>query len=67
LESQGFAARNRAERARHSWCATADQFRRNSVDIIPVELMPPNPAFPAWWNWELSFTPHAELRMDSAA
>ena len=22
------------------------------------------PAFPAWWNWELSFTPHAELRME---
>jgi Domain of unknown function (DUF4258) len=21
-------------------------------------------AFPAWWNWELSFTPHAELRME---
>lgn len=26
--------------------------------------MPSNPAFPAWWNWELSFTPHAELRME---
>ena len=22
------------------------------------------PAFPAWWEWELSFTPHAELRME---
>jgi uncharacterized protein DUF4258 len=21
-------------------------------------------AFPAWWNWELSFTPHAELRIE---
>jgi len=21
-------------------------------------------AFPAWWNWDLSFTPHAELRME---
>ena len=26
--------------------------------------MTSNPAFPAWWNWELSFTPHAELRME---
>jgi hypothetical protein len=23
-----------------------------------------NPGFPAWWNWERSFTPHAELRME---
>jgi hypothetical protein len=22
------------------------------------------PAFPEWWNWPLSFTPHAELRME---
>ena len=21
-------------------------------------------AFPSWWNWELSFTPHDELRME---
>jgi hypothetical protein len=21
------------------------------------------PTFPEWWNWELSFTGHAELRM----
>jgi len=21
-------------------------------------------AFPSWWSWELSFTPHAELRME---
>jgi hypothetical protein len=20
--------------------------------------------FPEWWNWELSFTAHAELRME---
>ena len=26
--------------------------------------MTAKPAFPAWWNWELSFTPHAELRME---
>ena len=26
--------------------------------------MPSKPVFPAWWNWELSFTPHAELRME---
>ncbi len=26
--------------------------------------MASKPAFPAWWNWELSFTPHAELRME---
>ena len=26
--------------------------------------MPSKPAFPAWWKWELSFTPHAELRME---
>ena len=24
----------------------------------------PEPAFPEWWNWELSFTGHAELRME---
>ena len=22
------------------------------------------PTFPGWWNWELSFTSHAELRME---
>ncbi len=22
------------------------------------------PIFPEWWNWELSFTSHAELRME---
>jgi len=22
------------------------------------------PTLPAWWNWELSFTGHAELRME---
>jgi hypothetical protein len=22
------------------------------------------PTFPEWWNWELSFTSHAELRME---
>ena len=26
--------------------------------------MTSKPAFPSWWNWELSFTPHAELRME---
>ena len=26
--------------------------------------MPSKSAFPAWWKWELSFTPHAELRME---
>ena len=26
--------------------------------------MPSKPAFPVWWNRELSFTPHAELRME---
>jgi len=26
--------------------------------------MASKPAFPAWWHWELSFTPHAELRME---
>jgi hypothetical protein len=26
--------------------------------------MESKPAFPAWWHWELSFTPHAELRME---
>lgn len=26
--------------------------------------MSSKPVFPAWWNWELSFTPHAELRME---
>ena len=20
--------------------------------------------FPSWWSWDLSFTPHAELRME---
>ena len=27
-------------------------------------LMPLNPTLPEWWNWELSFTAHAELRME---
>jgi hypothetical protein len=22
------------------------------------------PSFPEWWNWDLSFTGHAELRME---
>ncbi len=22
------------------------------------------PTFPEWWNWDLSFTSHAELRME---
>ncbi len=22
------------------------------------------PTFPEWWNWDLSFSPHAELRME---
>ena len=22
------------------------------------------PTFPGWWNWELTFTSHAELRME---
>ena len=26
--------------------------------------MTSRPAFPSWWRWELSFTPHAELRME---
>ena len=26
--------------------------------------MTPAPTWPAWWNWELSFTAHAELRME---
>lgn len=26
--------------------------------------MTSKPAFPPWWGWELSFTPHAELRME---
>ena len=26
--------------------------------------MPSKPGFPEWWSWELSFTPHAELRME---
>ena len=26
--------------------------------------MTSKPAFPLWWSWELSFTPHAELRME---
>ena len=26
--------------------------------------MTAKPAFPSWWHWELSFTPHAELRME---
>jgi hypothetical protein len=26
--------------------------------------MPAAPTFPQWWNWELSFTSHAELRME---
>ena len=26
--------------------------------------MTSRPEFPSWWSWELSFTPHAELRME---
>jgi len=26
--------------------------------------MTSRPGFPPWWSWELSFTPHAELRME---
>jgi len=26
--------------------------------------MPPESTFPEWWIWELSFTAHAELRME---
>ena len=26
--------------------------------------MTSKPEFPSWWSWELSFTPHAELRME---
>lgn len=26
--------------------------------------MPSEPTFPEWWSWELSFTAHAELRME---
>jgi hypothetical protein len=26
--------------------------------------MTPAPTWPEWWNWELSFTAHAELRME---
>jgi hypothetical protein len=26
--------------------------------------MTSTPEFPSWWSWELSFTPHAELRME---
>jgi hypothetical protein len=26
--------------------------------------MTSKPAFPSWWSWKLSFTPHAELRIE---
>ena len=26
--------------------------------------MTSKPGLPGWWDWELSFTPHAELRME---
>ena len=26
--------------------------------------MTSDPEFPSWWSWELSFTPHGELRME---
>jgi len=26
--------------------------------------MTTRPEFPSWWSWELSFTSHAELRME---
>jgi len=26
--------------------------------------MTAKPGLPEWWDWELSFTPHAELRME---
>jgi Domain of unknown function (DUF4258) len=36
----------------------------NAVDIIPTLSMTSKLAFPSWWSWELSFTSHAELRME---
>ena len=29
-----------------------------------ANAMTSGPTFPEWWNWELSFTGHAELRME---
>jgi hypothetical protein len=55
---------SRAESARDLRRAIAEQFWRGIRLISSDEQMPSKPAFPAWWNWELSFTPHAELRME---
>lgn len=27
-------------------------------------IAPPVPTFPEWWTWDLSFTGHAEMRME---
>lgn len=35
------------------------------MTVLPSRtIMTSGPTFPEWWNWELSFTGHAELRME---
>ena len=60
------------ERLRGGWCqnehaasrvARAFARRKRGCYHRP-RRMSPESTFPEWWNWELSFTAHAELRME---
>jgi len=39
---------------------------RRSLDagVVPAAPEPEMPTFPDWWRWDLTFTSHAELRME---
>jgi hypothetical protein len=37
-------------------------FRNRALGAL--QLPPPMPPFPEWWKWDLSFTGHAEMRME---
>lgn len=39
---------------------------RTSLDVgvLPSAPEPETPTFPDWWRWELTFSSHAELRME---
>jgi hypothetical protein len=41
-------------------CASARQEQGARIGLEDAAM----PTFPEWWNWDLSFTSHAELRME---
>lgn len=43
-------------------CDSVSSDRAECYDSVLRE--PSMPTFPEWWNWDLSFTSHAELRME---